>query len=125
MFNDRVERTVLMIGRTAEENASRAFAPGVGTDLVDQGRLANTGVTTNQHHLSEPFLTLLPTPPEKPHLLVSPHQNLAPCRHGCVLVLLPFSRAEHARHTYRLLNSFQASCPEVFEGKYALHQMDG
>ena len=60
--NHWVEGTVGMIGRTAKRQARTSLMPDVLPQRLHQSRFANTCLATEQHHLAQPFLTLLPAP---------------------------------------------------------------
>jgi hypothetical protein len=61
MLNERIERTVLMIGRTAKRQASSTLRTHLLFEFLDEARLANAGFPTEQHRLA--FALLGPFPP--------------------------------------------------------------
>src|SRR5262245_55540400 len=75
MFNDRIERTVLVIGRTAELDAGRAFSDDLLFERLPQPGLANTWLATEQHHLPCALFGLHPPLRQQSHFVLAPNEG--------------------------------------------------
>jgi hypothetical protein len=62
VLNDRVEGTVLMIGRAVKLDAGHALRHGILFECLHQTGFANPGLTAEQHHLARAFFGLRPAP---------------------------------------------------------------
>jgi hypothetical protein len=122
MLNHRIERTVGVIRRTTSRHARKTLAAHLGPQGLHQGRFADTGLAPDQHHLSEPLFTLLPTPSQQPQFLVSTHQEDGSA--GCVRLLIigGVGYPEHAEHRHGLGHPFERVRPQGLQGKTPLHQ---
>src|SRR5262245_50872592 len=60
MVDDRIERTVLVIGGAAKLNAGHPLMPKLLFDLLNQPRFANAGFATEQDYLACTLFGLLP-----------------------------------------------------------------
>src|SRR5262245_40394611 len=62
VLNDGVQSTVLMIRRTAELKANRTVLSDMVLEFLDEPRLTNARLATEQHDLAFALCGLLPAP---------------------------------------------------------------
>jgi len=71
MLNERVEGTVVVIGRAAKLGAGGPFSENLLFERLHQPGLANAGLSAEQDHLAFTRLGLLPAAVQQPQLLFS------------------------------------------------------
>ena len=75
VLDHRVQRALLMIGRTAEGQAPGPITLHGLLKLPHQARFTNTRLATEQHDLPVPFLHLRPAAAQQPQFLFPPYQR--------------------------------------------------
>ena len=78
MLDDRIQRTVLVIGRAAKLNAPHPLVPKLLFELLHQPGFANPGLAAQQHHLAFSLLGLLPALPQKLYSCSRPTSGVKP-----------------------------------------------
>ena len=71
VVDDRIERTVLVIGRAAKLNAGRSLVRKLLFEFLHQPGFANPRLTAEQHHLAFTRFGLLPAPLQQPQFFGS------------------------------------------------------
>jgi hypothetical protein len=75
MRNDRMQRTLLRIGRTAPLHADMRFRGDGRLEHLHEPGFANTRFATEHHHLPQPVSRLCPAGAEQREFRLSPHQR--------------------------------------------------
>ena len=123
MLNDRVERTVLMIRRTAQGNPSTPLIVYSRTKCIDQGGFADTGLTVEQYNLSEPFLGLLPSPSQKSNLFVTTHKENGTLGGGFFFTSVFFDGSDHAEDGHRIGHALETMGTYLLQSERTLDQV--
>src|SRR6516164_7118709 len=101
MCDDRIQRALLMIWRGPPFKPRMRLVPDVLLDRLDQTRLADPRLATQEHHLSLPVFDLEPPFEQELHLLFAAHERREASADSHVEATLGFTSVQDAKHPRR------------------------
>src|SRR5262249_24555630 len=122
VLDDRIQRTVWVIGRAAKLNADCAFSDSLLFERLHQAGLANAGLATEQHDLAGALLSLLPASPQQSEFLFAAHQRGQALVHRRLKATLRFALTDDPVHRQREGEAFQLLRATVLALEQPLYQ---
>ena len=123
MVDDRIQGTVLVIGRAAKLNARRAFVRDLLFELLHQPGFANARLATQQHHLTCALFGLLPAlAATVPVLRSRPTSGVKPVLTATSKRLCAALSPHDSIQRHGSGDAFERLWPQVLTLKQALHQ---
>jgi hypothetical protein len=125
MLEHRIQGTVGVIWGTAKRDVRSAFADHSPQQYFHQAGFANAPLATEQHHLSQPTLALLPAFQEQRYLRVAAHQRCQAGGHPYIQAALGQADPQDAIHRRRGDDAFHDLGAQGCHREISLHQSMG
>src|SRR5215470_12662796 len=123
MCDDRIQRALLMIWRGPPFKPRMRLVRDVLLDRLDQTRLADPRLATQEHHLSLPVFDLEPPFEQELHLLFAAHERREASADSHVEATLGFTSVQDAKHPRRRRDALERMQAEVLTGEPSLHEV--